>query len=136
MKNPFVQVVTIDKLDLYGFLISASKKDAIIINIHGTADNFYDNEFVWQIADTLKSLSVSMLSVNNRGSYNLEFYDYGPSARRHSGASVEIFEKCLLDIDAWIKFALSLGYKKIILEGHSLGTEKVVYYLNKVFSIF
>jgi pimeloyl-ACP methyl ester carboxylesterase len=131
MENPFVHVVTADKLDLYGILINAPKKDTIIINIHGTADNFYDNDFVWQIAETLKLLNISVLSVNNRGSYNLEFYNYGPDARRNSGASVEIFEKCILDIDAWIKFALSLGYKKVILEGHSLGTEKVVYYMNK-----
>ncbi|PKM91773.1 hypothetical protein CVU82_01025 [Candidatus Falkowbacteria bacterium HGW-Falkowbacteria-1] len=131
MRNPFVHVVTTDKLDLYGVLINAPKKDTIIINIHGTADNFYDNDFIWQIAETVRPLNVSVLSVNNRGSYNLEFYDYGLDARRNSGASVEIFEKCILDIDAWIKFALALGYKKIILEGHSLGTEKVVYYMNK-----
>jgi len=131
MKSPFAHVITADKLDLYGILISTPKKDTVIINIHGTADNFYDNDFIWQIAETVKSLNISVLSVNNRGSYNLEFYDYGPGARRNSGASVEIFEKSILDIDAWIKLALLLGYKKVILEGHSLGTEKVVYYMNK-----
>ncbi len=131
MKNIIAHVVTADKLDLYGALLAAPKPKAIIINIHGTADNFYDNDFVWRIAETVSPLNVSMLSVNNRGSYSLEFYDYGPDARRNSGASVEIFEKCVLDIDAWIKYALALGYKEIILEGHSLGTEKLVYYLNK-----
>ena len=131
MKNPITHIITADKLDLYGILIPANKKDAVIINIHGTADNFYDNDFIWQTAEAIKSLNVSTLSTNNRGSFSLEFYDYGPDAYRNSGASVEIFEKCILDIDAWIKHALSLGYKKIILEGHSLGTEKVVYYMNK-----
>ncbi len=33
-----------------------------------------------------------------------------------------------MDIDAWIKFALSKGYKNIILEGHSFGTNKIQYY--------
>ena len=131
MNNPIVHVVTSDKLDLYGLLLKAPKKDAVIINIHGTADNFYDNDFIWQIAKKVSGLNISLLSVNNRGSYNLEFYDYGPDARRNSGASTEIFEDCVLDINAWIKFALDLGYKKIILQGHSLGTEKVVYYMNK-----
>jgi pimeloyl-ACP methyl ester carboxylesterase len=131
MKNPIVSVITPDKIDLYGLILEAKKKDAIIINIHGTTDNFYDNEFIWKIAESASSLNIAMLSVNNRGSYSLELYDYGKDARRNTGASVEIFEKCVLDIDAWIKFALSLGYKKIILEGHSLGTEKVVYYMNK-----
>ncbi|MFA6365547.1 MAG: DUF1749 domain-containing protein [Candidatus Paceibacterota bacterium] len=129
MKSPIVHTITADKIDLYGILLAAPKKDTIIITVHGTADNFYDNEFIWQIAEAVAPLNVSMLSVNNRGSYNLEFYDYGPGIRRDTGASVEIFEKCVLDIDTWIKFALSLGYKKIILQGHSLGTEKVVYYM-------
>ncbi|MFZ4632044.1 MAG: DUF1749 domain-containing protein [Patescibacteria group bacterium] len=111
--------------------MTTQKRDSIIINIHGTADNFYDNDFIWQTAKTLEPLNVSMLSVNNRGSYNLEFYDYGPGARRNSGASVEIFEDSVIDIDAWVKFALSQGYKKIILQGHSLGTEKLVYYMSK-----
>ena len=44
---------------------------------------------------------------------------------------MENFEDCVVDIDAWIKFALSKGYEKIILMGHSLGTEKIVYYMNK-----
>ena len=35
------------------------------------------------------------------------------------------------DIDAWIELALSKGYRRIILEGHSFGTEKVVYYAAK-----
>jgi len=124
MTNPIVHTITSDKLSLYGILLEAPKKDAIIINIHGTADNFYAEEFIWEIAETVRSLNVSVLAVNNRGSYTLEFYDYGDSDYRNSGASAEIFEKCILDIDAWISFALSLGYKKIILEGHSLGTEK------------
>ena len=131
MKKTIVHIITPDKLDLYGILLSTKKKESIIINIHGTADNFYDNDFIWEIAKTLEPFNVSMLSVNNRGSYNLEFYDYGPTARRNSGASVEIFEESVIDIDAWVKFALSLGYKKIILQGHSLGTEKVVYYMSK-----
>ncbi len=131
MKNPIVHILTKDKLDLYGILLPAKSKEAIIINIHGTADNFYDNEFIWQIATAVAPLNVSMLSTNNRGSYSFEFYDYGPDAYRKSGASTEIFEKCVLDIDAWIEYALSLGYKKIILQGHSLGTEKIVYYMNK-----
>jgi len=124
MKIPIINVKTKDKLDLYGLLLEAPKKKAVIINIHGTADNFYDNDFIWEIYKSLTPLGISMLSTNNRGAYGLEVY-------QSSGACTEIFEKCLIDIDAWIEKALALGYKKIILQGHSLGTEKLVYYLNK-----
>jgi pimeloyl-ACP methyl ester carboxylesterase len=47
------------------------------------------------------------------------------------GASLEKFEDCVQDIDAWIEFALTKGYKRVILEGHSFGTEKSVYYMSR-----
>ncbi len=34
-----------------------------------------------------------------------------------------------MDISAWLKFLLDEGYQEIILQGHSLGTIKVVRYL-------
>ena len=61
---------------------------------------------------------------NNRGSHVME-------AWQKSGAALEIFEDCVLDIDAWIRYVLDLGYRRIVLQGHSLGTEKVVYYMSR-----
>lgn len=43
----------------------------------------------------------------------------------------EKFEECLLDIEPWIDYIDSLGYKNTVLQGHSLGAVKVVYYLAK-----
>ena len=43
----------------------------------------------------------------------------------------ERFEECLLDIEAWMEYIDSAGYKNIILQGHSLGAVKAVYYLAK-----
>jgi pimeloyl-ACP methyl ester carboxylesterase len=48
---------------------------------------------------------------------------------KYRGAAIEIFEECLLDIDAWIGFALKKGYDDIILEGHSFGTKKIQFYI-------
>ena len=41
----------------------------------------------------------------------------------------ELLEEAHLDISAWIKFLLDEGYQEIILQGHSLGTIKVIRYL-------
>ncbi|MEK6963644.1 MAG: DUF1749 domain-containing protein [Nanoarchaeota archaeon] len=43
----------------------------------------------------------------------------------------ERFEESVYDIDLWIKEARKLGYKKIILMGHSLGCNKVIHYYTK-----
>lgn len=123
MEYPIVQVKTRDDLRLYGLYLRAPKSDTIFINIHGTASNFYEEYFIEVLADKLLTQGISILSTNNRGA---GVYD----AYQKTGGAVEKFEDCLIDIDMWVEFALKERYKTIILSGHSLGTEKVVYYIN------
>jgi len=95
--------------------------------MHGTGGNFYGNNFYTEIAKTVNEAGVSYLTTNSHGSGVYEFEVGTPL----SGISLEIFENCLLDIDAWIEFLLARGTKSIILEGHSFGIGKVTYYMAK-----
>lgn len=120
---PIVQVETKDNLWLHGLYLSPPKSKTIFINIHGTGSNFYEEDFIEILARCFSKEGIALLATNNRGT---GIYD----AYQKIGAAVEKFEDCLIDIDAWVKFALNKGYKKIVLSGHSLGTEKIVYYIN------
>lgn len=124
MNYPIVKVKTPDNFTLFGFLAEADKKGTILINIHGTGSCFYAEEFESKFIERLPNLGVSVLFTNNRGNYTLESW-------QATGCAREKFEDCLIDIDTWIQFALDKGYTKIILQGHSLGTEKVTYYMEK-----
>lgn len=120
-----LDVTTADERVLYGLLAKPkTKTDKILINIHGTASNFYVENFMSVISSQLTESGVATLATNNRGADALKGWEKG-------GATEEIFEDCLIDIDAWIDSALKQGYQTIYLSGHSLGTEKVVYYLSK-----
>jgi pimeloyl-ACP methyl ester carboxylesterase len=55
----------------------------------------------------------------------------GQYVSKRIGMTYERFCECLIDIDAWIDEASKLGYKSIVLMGHSLGCPKVVYYFSK-----
>ena len=118
-----VSVNTKDNLLLHGLLAENLSKEpkSIIINIHGTASNFYEEDFIETFAKELPKTGFSVMFTNNRGAGN-----YNPHDK--TGAAVEKFESCVLDIDAWIGFAIKKGYHNIILSGHSLGSEKIVYY--------
>jgi len=122
MRTTIVDVETKDKLPLYG-LLSESNKNTIVINIHGTGSNFYENDFAGPLAEALGDNGISFLSTNNRGASVLQAYP-------PCGSAMEHFEDCLLDIDAWVEFVISKGYSKIILQGHSLGAEKLVYFMS------
>ena len=125
MKFPIVKVTTKDGFILHGLLSEHEKKSkTIIIHIHGSAGNFYQSNFYPYLFKMVEDLNIAFLSTNNRGTgvYDVEL------GTKYRGAAIEIFEECLLDIDAWVEFAMTLGYKNIILEGHSFGTNKIQYY--------
>lgn len=92
--------------------------------MHGTASNFYEEAWIHELANTLNTrYSVSLLTCNTSGSNGMNIYP-------KSGAVVEILENVVSDYNAWIEYLIRNGYTKIILIGHSLGTEKLVYYYN------
>ena len=125
MKYPIVKTVTSDQIELFGFLAEAGgEKDAILIHIHGTSSSFYCEEYARLFAEEFPALGVATLFTNNRGSHVME-------AWQNTGAALEMFEDCLLDIDAWVRLAIEDGYRRIFLQGHSLGTEKIVYSMNR-----
>jgi len=125
MKYPIVRVTTKDKLILHWLIIEGKGSNKIVINIHGSASNFYEEPFFENMAVTFPKNGFSWLSINTRGNSVLTH------TWQKTGSAVEKFEDCLLDIDTWIEFVINKGYSTIILQGHSLGTEKIVYYMNK-----
>jgi pimeloyl-ACP methyl ester carboxylesterase len=124
MSYPIVKITTPDNLILFGLLTDSREKKTILINIHGTGSGFYIEEFEENFAETLPKFGIATLFTNNRGNFVMEMW-------QKTGGAVEKFEDCLIDIDTWIEKTLSLGYEDIILQGHSLGTEKIVYYMEK-----
>ena len=125
MNYPIVKVTTQDGYTFHGLFSEPKQKgQTIVIHFHGSAGNFYFNDFYPHLIKLSNELNIAFLSTNSRGSdvYSVE------TGTKYTGAAIEIFEECLLDIDAWIEFALSRGYKNIILEGHSFGTNKIQFY--------
>lgn len=124
MSFSIIKVTTKDGHPLHGLFSEPKKNESIIIHFHGSAGNFYQSTFYPDLFKLAEEVNIAFLSTNSRGSdvYEVE------TGTKYTGAAIEIFEECLFDIDAWIEFALSRGYKNIILEGHSFGTNKIQYY--------
>ncbi len=135
MKGEFQRVITGDGLELHGLLMMPdSNATHGIIHVHGLAGNFYENRFIDHVSDVATRLGFAFLTVNTRGrDYISDFLciDDGSITYKQIGAIYEIFEECILDIDAWIDFLKDRGIGSIILQGHSHGALKVVYYISK-----
>ena len=105
-----------------------SKK--ILIQIHGMTSNCFKNRDKI-IAEKVNEIGIDVLDFNNRGS-DVVRYIKNDNVTLLAGMAYEKVEDCYYDVTGAIEFALSLGYEEIYLQGHSLGSTKVVYTYNKL----
>ena len=101
-----------------------SAKPIAIIWVHGWGVNFYSPSYI-SIGRAFAERGYTCISVNTRmhDLANVEGYKNGKRIR--GGGYWGIASEQTKDISAWIDFAESKGFKKIILVGHSAGAAAV-----------
>lgn len=124
-----VQTATEDELVLSGLFSEGDTSKLLVIHIHGFEGDFFTRVFVHTIAFALEQQNIAFLSVQTRGMASDYLFQTTSAKWKRCGSHFELHEDAHYDIDAWIKFALERGYNNIILQGHSLGTMKVIRYL-------
>lgn len=130
MKQELVRINSLDNIEQVGILYSPnSSTKKIVIHVHGLAGNFYENRFIDTLAKTYTDKNMAFLTFNNRGTGYITdlLKDDGFTV---IGACFERFKDCILDIEGVINWVKNKGYSDIILEGHSYGCSKVLYYYN------
>ena len=133
-KGMIVEIVKFNATDgihLDGILYkcdSTSKK--VLIQIHGMTSNCFKNRDK-TIAEKVNEIGIDVLDFNNRGS-DIVRYIKNDNVTLIAGMAYEKVEDCYFDVVGAIEFAIKLGYEEIYLQGHSLGSTKVVYTYNKL----
>jgi len=121
-----------DNILLNGILATSdSNSEEVIISVHGMSSNcFKDRERI--IAKYANESNIDYFAFNNRGS-DLSRYIYNTKTQNKllGGTSNEDVQDSYYDIKGAIQKMIELGYKKIHLQGHSLGCTKIVYTYQK-----
>ena len=131
MKQELVRINSIDGLEEVGILYTPNNNtDKIVVHVHGLNGNFYENRFLDILSKTYTDKNYAFLTFNNRGKDYITEMNKGNDIAIIGGC-LERFKDCLLDIDGVINWVKEKGYKEIILEGHSYGCNKVLYYYSK-----
>ena len=131
MKQELVRINSIDNIEQPGILYTPDDNTTkIVIHVHGLNGNFYENRFLDTLAKTYTDNNYAFLTFNNRGR---DFITELLKGNEFTiiGGSLERFKDCILDIDGVINWVKDRGYQEIVLEGHSYGCNKVLYYYNK-----
>lgn len=119
-------------LELIGMLFEADvgDKENIIIHVHGNYGNFYNNKFIWKMSKKYLESGISFMT------FNLSAHDglcegYRKGILDYVGGAVSDYAESILDIEAAVNFVKKEGYKRITLQGHSLGCDKIIEYTLK-----
>lgn len=125
-----VSLTTSDRIALEGIAVLPKRRgNTALIWIHGLTSHFARGQTM--------AYALSLACAQNRIAYfkcNTRGHDIaarGAHKGKIIGGGFERFEECILDIRAMVRFARSLGYRRIILTGHSTGANKVLYYIYK-----
>lgn len=132
MSEKIIELNALDGVKLNGYLIQGeSKSKSVLIEIHGMTSNcFKKREKI--IAETVKEVSIDTICINTRGSEIVKYIKYTDGRKELAGTAYEDIEESYYDIVGTIKYAISLGYSSIYLQGHSLGATKIVYTYTKM----
>lgn len=119
---------TTDGLKLPMVHFQSKEKDICIICIHGMCGSIIDNYFATVWGKILSKNGIGFIYEHNRGHSIENDIVKKDGTLKRCGCMYEIFEDCIYDIDLAIDKAKELGYKRIIILGHSYGCNKVIYY--------
>lgn len=123
-----VRLRTRDGVWLDGVVAEPRRRRAALIWVHGLGSVFSSGQpLIRELARRLNAAGIGYFKFNNRG--------HDIVARRGKqlgGAAFEHFGESVADIRAVIAFAVSCGYRKIVLAGHSTGANKALHYAARV----
>lgn len=112
-------------------------QEICVLCIHGMAANIIENKFGVVCGEQLSAKNYGYLYAHNRGHSHINELARKPERKDHGydsvqlGGTYELFTECIYDVKAWLNKVKALGYKKIILMGHSLGCNKSIYYISQ-----
>ncbi len=128
MNQELIRPYSTDGIQLPGLLYTPDvPTNKIVVHIHGMSGNFYEDEFNDNLARVYTNNGYAFLPFNNRGmNYITEMHKENEFVIK--GSSYEFFEDCVLDVEGIVNWVKERGYNHIVLEGHSYGCNKAVYY--------
>lgn len=127
-----VKAQTVRGVLLNGTLFHSTSTDTLLIAITGIHGNFYSNPFYYTIGDTLTDAGYDFLYAQTCDAFGtISTKNVHKGQTELIGSWNERFTDAEEDVRTWMDWAEQRGYRHIILAGHSLGANKVIYYLSR-----
>ena len=118
---------------LDGVLFCQTKNpDTVLIAITGVHGNFFSNPFYYNFGKTLNKGNIDFIYAQTCDAMGrVKKINKKTGKEEYIGSWNEDFKNTDEDVEAYINYAEKNNYKNIYLAGHSLGANKIIYYLSR-----
>ncbi len=126
-----LKVKTPRGLELAGAMFGNKTADTVLIMVTGICSNIFQNELLYSTGELLSKNGIAVIIAHAHDAFSCFAYtDFSTGKQRHSGVFKAEFDMVYEDVEAYVNYAKSeIGFKNVILAGHSLGSNKIINYL-------
>ncbi len=125
-----IKVKTPRGLELKGAVFGDNTNDTVLIMLTGICSNVFQNELLYATGNLLSQNGITCIIAHAHDSFSCFAYtDFSIGKQRHAGVFNDDFSMVYEDVESYVNYAKNMGFKNIILAGHSLGSNKIIHYL-------
>ena len=126
-----LKVITPRGLELKGAIFGDNTNDTVLIMLTGICSNIFQNELLYSTGKLLEAKGITCIIAHAHDSFSCFAYsDFSTGKQKHAGTFNDDFNMVYEDVESYVKYAKEkMGFKNIILAGHSLGSNKIIHYL-------
>lgn len=125
-----IRVITNRGLELKGAMWGDASMDAVVIMMSGICSNVFQNDLLPATAELLSKNNIAFIAGHAMDAFScIAYSDFSTGKQKNTGVVFDDFSVVYEDVESYVKYALELGFKRIILAGHSLGSNKIINYL-------
>ena len=125
-----IRVNTPRGLELKGAMWGDTSMDTVVIMMSGICSNVFQNDLLTATGELLSVNNIAFIAGHAMDAFScIAYSDFSTGKQKYTGVVFDDFNLCYEDVEAYVQFAKELEFKKIILAGHSLGSNKIIHYL-------
>ena len=125
-----VSIQTPRGLILKGAMWGDTSMNTVVIMMSGICSNVFQNELLPEAGKVLSKNGIAFIAGQATDAFSFISYSNIKTGKQTTtGVVTDDFSMAYEDVESYVKYAKDLGFKKIILAGHSLGSNRVIHYL-------
>lgn len=125
-----IKVKTERGLELKGAMWGDVSMDSVVIIMSGICSNVFQNDLLPAAGEMLSSNSIACIAGHAMDAFScIAYSDFSTGKQKFTGVVYDDFSLAYEDVESYVKYAKELGFKNIILAGHSLGSNRIINYL-------